>query len=404
MLKTISIELVRKYLADQCTPEEIEQVNAWFRSYQHYSDNLAELPSEAREVVERRLFEKIQLDIQNKTVRSRIEDPTSPYLPKKNAKRSIGIFAIKSIGIAASLFALLWFSLYLFRQQPSDIPKSASRVKKVNDLPPGGHRALLTLSNGTTIILDSAPRRVIATQGNSSIRKTANGQLVYIVNDARQSTVESAKFNTITTPAGGQYQVMLPDGTQAWLNSRSSLSFPAQFSGSERRVEMTGEVYFEVAKNAGMPFKVKSKGTEIEVLGTHFNMMAYDDESEQKTTLLEGSIKISTTKGLHILKPGQQALVADNGALTLRSGVDVENVVAWKNGFFDFKNVDLATIMRQVSRWYDIHAIFQGQTADMCFTGKIPRDVHLFELLHMLQYMGLKYEIDGKNITFLPEL
>lgn len=209
-------------------------------------------------------------------------------------------------------------------------------------------------------------------------------------------------YNTISTPRGGQYQVVLADGSSVWLNSESFLRFPTDFMGKERRVEISGEAYFEIVKNKAMPFVVSINGAEVQVLGTHFNVKAYKDETLLKTTLLEGSVKFVAGHTTLTLKPGQQSQLKEDGDVNVLSGVDVDKVVAWKNGYFDFDGEDLATITKQLSRWYDIEVIGTGKIDDR-FYAEIPRNTKLSDVLHALELTGkVHFLIDGKKVMVKP--
>jgi ferric-dicitrate binding protein FerR (iron transport regulator) len=270
-----------------------------------------------------------------------------------------------------------------------------------HDVLPGGNKAVLTLANGKTITLDSAKNGLLANEGNAHIKKTHDGQLVYEGGKNEAADVPAA-MNTVSTPRGGQYQLVLDDGSKVWLNSASSLSFPATFKGATREVEITGEAYFEVAKNAKMPFKVKVNNTVVEVLGTHFNIMAYNDEDAMKTTLLEGSVKISNKQFSGLLKPGQQALLKQNGPIKITDEADADDAVAWKQGIFQFRDASIEAIMRQAARWYDVQVSFAGKIPAKEFTGRISRNVKASELMGMLKYMGVNFKIEDKHITVLP--
>ncbi|AMR33155.1 hypothetical protein A0256_17895 [Mucilaginibacter sp. PAMC 26640] len=276
--------------------------------------------------------------------------------------------------------------------------KPASRPQ--HDALPGSNKAVLTLTNGKTIVLDNAQNGTLAKQGETVVNKTNDGQLVYNASIAGKAD-EPVAINTITTPRGGQYQIKLPDGTQVWLNSASSLKFPTRFSGDSRNVEITGEAYFEVFKNPLMPFKVKTSRAEIEVLGTHFNIMDYTDESVMKTTLLEGAVNVITGTSSKKLKPGQQAQIKTGGQTKVVDDVDVDDETAWKNGIFQFNDAGVDKILRQASRWYDVDVVYKGKVPDREFTGRISRNVKASELLNMLKYTGIDLKIEGKNIIVL---
>ncbi|MGY0037823.1 FecR family protein [Pedobacter sp. NJ-S-72] len=205
-------------------------------------------------------------------------------------------------------------------------------------------------------------------------------------------------MNTVSTPRGGQYRIILPDGTKVWLNSSSSLKFPEQFTSNERNVELKGEAYFEVAKNASKPFKVTVNSTVVKVLGTHFNIMAYNDDPFIKTTLLEGSVQLSNITTLDILKPGQQAVINKSGFVKVIN-TDTEQSIAWKNGYFFFNRANLKDIMKQLSRWYNIDVIYKGKMpVEEEFVGKIKRDSELSKTLKILEFSGVNFKIIGNQL------
>lgn len=267
-----------------------------------------------------------------------------------------------------------------------------------DDVNPGENKAVLTLADGSSIILDSNRNGTLATQGNTKILKL-NGMVSYNNLSKKNNTV---LYNTISTPRGGQYQLVLSDGSKVWLNAASSLRFPASFSGKERKVELQGEAYFEVAKNAAMPFKVKTNGMEVEVLGTHFNINSYEDESAIRTTLLEGSIKINKRGSSSLLKPGEQALLNKKGEIKIINHADVEEAIAWKEGKFQFDKADIHAVMRQIARWYDVDVDYQGSVASH-FGGTISRNVNLSQVLNMLHLTGeVKFEIKDRKVVVMP--
>jgi len=279
------------------------------------------------------------------------------------------------------------------------VPETRSNQQ---DILPGGNKAILSLENGQKISLDSAANGKLATQGKTAIVKTAEGHLTY---DAKAGSTD-VYYNTVSTPKGGQYQLTLPDGTRIWMNAASRLRFPTAFTGKERLVELDGEAYFEVAKDARMPFIVKSKnGMTVQVLGTHFNMMAYGDEQDTKTTLLEGLVKVTNGTSVAILKPGQQALsetVDSNAPVRINKDADTDEAIAWKNGIFQFNNTDLKAVMRQIARWYNVEISYNDRVPEKRFTGSISRNLKASELLSGIEYVGVHFKIDGNKIIVLP--
>ncbi|NII23562.1 DUF4974 domain-containing protein [Pseudoflavitalea sp. X16] len=276
------------------------------------------------------------------------------------------------------------------------------------DIPPGGEKAVLILAGGTKIMLDSAANGNVAQQGNAQIVKLSNGQIAYHL----QGKPDKVLWNTMSTPAGGQYQVMLPDGTKVWLNAASSITYPTAFPGKERSVRISGEAYFEVAKNKQKPFIIDVDGKSlVEVVGTSFNINSYVNEGSIKTTLLEGSVKVISEDKKAILKPGQQAQIAlqagtgndrpsgkSSATIIINSSINLEQVMAWKNGIFNFNGEDLFTVMRQLERWYNINVQYQGAVSNVIFEGEMYRNANLSDVLEALQKMGVKFRLEGKKL------
>jgi len=273
--------------------------------------------------------------------------------------------------------------------QPSDV-----NAPKIN-------RATITIAGGGTLSLDSLDKGLLAQQGNIRLVKLADGQIVY--QDASTGkTVEAPQYNTLNNPYGSRVvDVTLSDGSRVWLNAGSSLTYPVSFTGSERKVAVNGEAYFEVAHNASKPFYVTKGTMEIKVLGTRFNVNAYDDEQNMKITLLEGSVRLTQHAQSLTLSPGQQA-IAGEGELQTADHVNLDAVMAWKNGWFNFSQVQLQEVMRQLARWYDVEVEYQGDIAARKFSGEIQRELSLSEVLEGLQDMGLHFKITGKKLLITP--
>ena len=264
-------------------------------------------------------------------------------------------------------------------------------------VPPGGNKAVLTLANGQKIILDSAATGLLADQGNTQVQKLGDGELAY--ESGRSGKGAAAPlYNTLTTPRGGQYQLSLPDGTKVWLNAASSLTYPTAFTGSDRTVELTGEAYFEVVHDKKRSFTVKAGGQTIQDIGTHFNVNAYADEPAQVTTLLEGAVSVDG----HLLRPGEKATVAAGGNVLVTQG-DPEQAVAWKNGLFYFTDAGLQTVMRQLSRWYNVDVSYEGNIPARQFTGMIGRSLTLDQVLKGLAKENVHYRIEeGNRLIITP--
>lgn len=266
-------------------------------------------------------------------------------------------------------------------------------------IPAGGNKAILQLADGSRIDLSSAAKGTLAKQGNSQVIKQDSGRLSY---SHLKGTETAVTYNMVFTPKGGTYQVVLPDNTAVWLNAESSLRFPTSFTGAERQVELTGEAYFEVAKNKAMPFIVKAGDKiNIRVLGTHFDVRDYGDESSARATLLEGSIALQAGTDFVTLKPGEQASVTNTVTV---SDVDTDDAVAWKDGFFVFNRADIETIMHEIRRWFNVKVVYQGEKTDRKLTGKVSRLTDASSVLQILEANGYHISVseDAKTVTILP--
>lgn len=387
--------LFNRYFEKTATPDELDEL---FKVLKTSADDeqLAILMSRAWDNL------KVEEDLFSESERERMLERilrTGASEKKMIEQESLikKMFPWRKFVVAASVFILISAGLWLGQKREKVDKLHIAETNLVHDALPGGNRAVLTLANGTSIILANAHNGVLAKQGKSIVKKTKNGQLVYSA--VQSNSAEMPVINTISTPRGGQYQLVLPDGTKVWLNAASSIKYPTFFTGKERIVAITGEAYFEVTKNAVMPFIVKTKMAEIKVLGTHFNIMAYDDEPSMRTTLLEGAVQITSGQTAGILKPGEQAVLDSKHHLQVRDDVDTDDVVAWKDGLFEFNDADVQSIMRQAARWYDVNIIYKGGIPKKQYTGMISRNVKASELLNMLKYTGLNASIDGKNIV-----
>jgi len=309
-----------------------------------------------------------------------------------------------AIRIAATILLCLSIGLIIYRTYaPQSQQKTVINTTKpkVQDFLPGKSKAVLTLSNGNEVILDDTQSGKIANQGGVVISKLNDGQIAYSSAHAGQkSTSSSDQLNTLTIPKGGQYQLTLPDGTRVYLNSASSLTYPTKFAGKDRKVTLSGEAYFEVAKNPKMPFIVNvSNKQQIQVLGTHFNVEAYTDERLINTTLLEGSVKILYKNKQAILKPGQVAINSMGTDLDIKPA-DIDEAMAWKNGLFIFNNENITSVMKKISRWYDVEVVFKGNMENVNFLGNYSRTKSLASLLKNIELMeNVNISIEGRRIT-----
>jgi transmembrane sensor len=379
MNKTELKELLEKYKKGTCSASEQAMVEHWYQQWDPGEFDLSE----------EELISYLQL------IKER--------LPKKNKpfKKYYGIAAaIALITVGVSFY-------FISHSGAGRIENPETALAKQQPIIPGGNKATLTLSDGRVIVLDSTAKGKISRENGIEISKSADGQLVYRISGEKQRNPGEGKlavmFNTISTPRGGQYQVYLPDGTHVWLNAETMLRFPVSFGNNARLVELSGEAYFEVTKNANAPFKVKTRTQEVEVLGTHFNVNAYTDEPISKTTLLEGKVKV--WKGLNsvLLNPGQQASNAGGLPLNVKMLKDPDAAIAWKNGLFKFEQEDLYTIMNKVSRWYDVRVEYKGDFSGKTYGGDISRFKDVNEVLETMELTGtVHFKIEGRRIIVMP--
>lgn len=375
--------LIEKYRQNQCSEEELNELLGYFTA--------ADYETALKETIQASFDEDAETRAETEAamlfplIRKQIDVPVKdrrlfPFYSRLAA-------AVLLLGIAVAAYLII---------PKRQTPTHDAVLAKV--ITPGGFKATLTLANGSTIALNNVPNGKLAKQGGTSITKTANGRLVYNAADGAETTTPGV--NRISTPLGGTYDVILSDGSHVWLNAGSTLSYPVNFGRKERCVSLTGEAYFEVA-HSGAPFKVSSRNQTVQVLGTHFNIEAYDDEPVIKTTLLQGSVKLSNEKTASLLKPGQTALNEPAGNLLLEAA-DTAQVMAWKNGMFVFNDETIESIMRKAARWYDIEVVYHDNVASKKLWGTVSRYKNITELLDNLVIAGkLKYRIEGRRVTLM---
>jgi transmembrane sensor len=370
--------LISKYVRGKATPEERILLEQWFQKDLESTDYA---PSHERIAqADQRIAAQLMTHI--------------GIRPSKTTTVSLW----PRIAAAASILLVVSFSVYFLTNKKAHI----QQISQIHDIAPGGRNAILTLSNGKKIILNAVRSGILAQQGNSVINKDDSGDLIYKrAPDIDRQNTETVTYNQIDIPRGGEYQeIVLSDGTRVWINSASTLRYPTSFTGNDRNVELTGEAYFEVAENPAMPFKVSCSGQTVEVLGTHFNINAYNDEPAFKTTLLEGKVKVTSdaSNEVRILQPGQQSAL--NGNSFLVNPVDIEEAVAWKNGQFIFNNDNIQYIMRTISRWYNVDVEYSGPIPDDTFGGGTSRFENVSQVLNILQLTGkVHFEIVGRKIV-----
>ena len=366
-------ELFQRYKNGTCTPDGVKELFELIKSEEADSFIDAELRKE--------------FDLMFDT-----GEQTQKLTAKVFSLHTFRKYALVAAASVAILFALYFF-LGTGNSDKNNRQIVGNGVENVSD----EKKVVLTMDNGQKFILDSASVGEITVQSGIVISLNQNGELLYDASNAQQ--VNEIRINTVSTPTGGFFKIVLPDGTNVWLNSESELTFPSKFEGKERNISLKGEGYFEVVKNKETPFKIKlGRGEEITVLGTTFNVMDYKNEPNQKITLLEGSIRLSNKSNSKLLKPGQQALIAKE-QMEINNNANIDHEIAWKNGLFDFQNDDLPTIMRQISRWYNMEIVYNDSNHTGHYTGSIRKNASISEVIKMLEVAGdVRFSIIGSKI------
>ncbi|HEX8023747.1 FecR family protein [Mucilaginibacter sp.] len=380
------LSLCEKYLRGEHTPEEEILIKKYQFDNGLLDEHLANIDIADQERLRALLHHKLQASLnirETPVVRMR----RWPYA----AAAAVLLFATAGIYIIKSNK----------KGQGNQVAITSNIAK--NEIRPGSDKAVLTLANGNTITLGDAQNGVLSKQGNAAISKSGNGIVISKSNGNKKPEADNA-MNTIAIPRGGKYNITLADGTKVWLNSASALSFPAAFTGTERKVTLTGEAYFEVAKNKAMPFKIDVNGKEVvEVLGTHFNISAYTDEQSISTTLLEGSVKINYRNRSTLIKPGQMA-VNDSGEGVTVKQANIEEVMAWKNDSFIFNNDNIIAIMKKISRWYDVDVVFKGDMTNINLYGNFSRSKGLASLLKNIELVNkVRFVTEERRVTVIAK-
>jgi hypothetical protein len=369
-------ELLEKYKTGGLTPKEKTVLENW---YLHQAANSKFEPDADK------IYKNLEL--------------IGKQLPLK--RHAVYIKPLWRSVAAASIFIFIIFGSYFLLHKQVTTQQIAKNQMPPLDIAAGTYKATLTLSSGKQISLSDARNGIIARENKEVIQKSADGTIEY----KGSPPIDDEKnllYNTITTPKGGQWPVVLPDGSRVILNAASSLRYPISFTKNERKVELTGEAYFEVAHNVAKPFRVVSNGQTVEVLGTHFNINAYSDEPAMITTLLEGSVKVVKNNTSVMIKPGEDAVWTNRGHQFKVEQVDLDEAVAWKNGLFQFNHTSIDVVMRQAARWYDVEIIYKGDIPKLTLTGNLPRNVNVSRLLKMLSITGVHFNIEGKKIIVTP--
>ena len=380
--------LIAGYIRDNLTQVENEELDNWVTASMDNQRLFEELTDPKNLEAWLKWKEQLPMAQVLERLKSRLK-----FTPPRIKPRIRSLW--QYVAAASVLLAVVISFVLMERKQTNK--QAIKTIAMANDLQPGANHAILTMANGEKIMLDTAHSGSLALlQGNINLIKKDSGELSYqLINPSLLPPRE--EFNTLQTPAGGQFKLVLPDGSKVWLNAASSITYPTAFSGSKRTVTLTGEAYFEVAKDPMFPFAVRTAGTTIVVLGTHFNVNAYIDEPHLAVTLEEGSVKVN--EGL-VLKPGEQTQVNPDGKMQTISA-DMEAVLAWKNGNFIFRQATLESVMRQLARWYNCDINYQSAITEH-FNASVLRDVPVSKLLHLLEETGaVHFKIEDKKITVM---
>jgi len=378
-------ELLQRYLAGNCSSSEKELVETWYR--QLIDTGEWQWDEEEKKMMQQLIEARIMAQI--------TDEPNKTNASVSRLPRS------RRWAAAASVIFLLGVSGYFLFHNKAIKPAPIAKVLPHDVLAPRSNRAIVTLANGQKIFLDSAGNGALATQGNVKLIKLASGKIAYRQNTG--AVTGEMEYNTLLNPRGSKViDMTLADGSKVWLNAGSSLTYPVSFIGNERKVSITGEAYFDVVHDASKPFIVNDGAVNIKVLGTQFNVNAFrDDDNTIKVTLLQGSVRINNGEATGLLKPGQQARV--NKEVNVVSDVDLDMVMAWKNGYFQFDKASLQDIMKQISRWYDVDVHFEGKNQPREFVGEMQRDLNLSEMLNILAKNNVRFRIEGKELIVMPD-
>lgn len=399
--------LLHRYLDDSLSGAELKKFLRLLQSAENQETLRQAMVGEFHNLANRGLSDKgrsgilFQNILERASEKEKKEEEPRVSDPLWTTGRKSFVF-LKYPAAAAVLFLLFAGSYFqFFRQREQSKPVFAAKLNLrplIHDALPGSNKAVLTLGDGSRVPLNDSARGVIALQGSTKIQQVGKGMLTY---DPVDNQIAQTLYNTVSTGRGGQFEMKLPDGSRVWLNAASSLRFPTVFSGKSRNVVLTGEAYFEIAPDKNMPFTVETENTRVEVLGTRFNVMAYEEEAKTRTTLLEGSVKVASGNENKLLKPGQQAQLDKSEGNWRITETDGEEAIAWKNGFFQFHSDDIGTIMRQLGRWYDVEIGYAGKVPGGHYSGSISRQTLLSQVLAMLEMNDVHFRIEGRKLIVL---
>ena len=374
MNKQEVLELLKRYNAGDCSAEEKGLVESWYLQFER--TDAEALPDEQRTA-----------DLEA------IRNSLPVHQPQ--VRRMPALYKIAAAAAIVSIISTAAYFAFHSTGAPSGAIAAIDQVAK-----PGGNKAVLTLANGKQIVLTDASNGLLTTQSNIYVIKTADGKIVYQKSQPVSLSI-NVDYNSVQTPAGGIYSLLLSDGTEVTLDAASSIRYPVLFRGNERRVEITGQAYFKVTHDRSKPFRVACNGQTIEVLGTQFNINSYPDEGNTKTTLVEGSVKVSKGNKQAILKPGQRSVVINSSNVMTIADADEESDLAWKNGIFQFRRADVQMVMRQFSRWYNVDVRYEGKVPQTAITGKVLRSANASQIISILNALGIETKTEGRTIIII---
>ncbi len=384
MKKWVFLQLLNRYLKGTSSRAEKRLLEEYYNRLDEKSK--ATLSEEEEKNIRQTMLEGIKSGIQGKA--------KSPYAGRKGIRRWwYAAAAVAMLGV---------FGWYIFKFTPHS--REVAVQNTIRDIAPGSNKAVLTLADGQKINLDSnLANGTLTKQGNMNVVKLNNGILAYNRQPADNNRPATIRYNSIVTPRGGQYQIILPDGSKVWLNAASSIRYPVAFTGNKRQVHISGEAYFEVAPDAARPFFVKLKGMEIKVLGTRFNVKAYGNESSSRVTLLEGAVVVKTSDQTQRLMPGEQASLSESDKLALIKNADIRGITAWTRGQIYMGGAGVKEIMHQISRWYNVDIVYEGPVPTNHFNGMIDRSVRLSDILKVLNNYGIHCRREGRQVIVLSK-
>lgn len=384
--RKLLIRIMKRYSSGTASPDEEDFVKRYFL--------ILEKRHGSEFVLSDLQLNELEAEIRNDLMKS-------IRMNRKSSLHQIHSLTWRRIAVAASVLVVFGIAAFLWSREAVPSPDLSGRRKLLpsNQIQPGTNKAILTLADGSSIVLDSSGNGMLTRQGNTRVFKLANGEIVYEALNAGESKII---YNTMSTPIGGTYRLVLPDGSKVWLNAASSITYPTSFTGKQRQVKTTGEIYFEIARDAARPFIVSLPDeSAIQVVGTHFNVNAYGDNGIIQTTLIEGKVRVATSRTRVSLRPGQQAITAfhsDPAEIAVLDNIDIEQVTAWKNGYFHFNRVDITTVMKEIARWYDIEVVYEGSPPKDKFIGELPKNIQFTEVLRALEKIGVHFRVEAKKV------